>query len=522
MIVDATRAIAVAMPDSDVLIVGSGPVGLTLARALHDRGMRTLVLEAGPRETSEPREGICDVVQDGDFLASIAKARTRQVGGGLNLWGGQLGLMEPNDVNPRNGWPLQYSEVYGHLDEVLNLVGLKGRGVAERLRSTFSQTPYLAQSGAENVRLVETAWMPFPKFNRKFWQWLEAAQTCHLLHGVTCVGLGSGGTSFSNQVQCVIGGSKPHLTVANARIVVLAAGALENARLLMLPTRGVGSQPWQRNPWLGRGFNDHLDASVGKLRVQNRSRLAQAFDPYIRNGVKYVPKIVWNDRNLTTTGLGVCGLPSYSLTAGQMLHHVSLLIKNLAHQPSAGSVIQLPNAVLTSARNMLPLVARFLTSRRIGRPGNGHVTFRVSVEQKARWESSVRLSDRERDRSGMPRCVLSWRRGDAELCAIGEFAEAVDQWLDKNRMGRIEIDETLTARSPAFWDRVDSGLHHSGTTRIGRDDREGVVDPHLCVYGARGLYVCGTSTFPSSGYINPTLTAMALAVRLADHLASNR
>lgn len=46
----------------------------------------------------------------------------------------------------------------------------------------------------------------------------------------------------------------------------------------------------------------------------------------------------------------------------------------------------------------------------------------------------------------------------------------------------------------------------------------GVVDPHGQVFGVPGVYVAGAATFPTSGAGNPTLTVVALALRLADHL----
>jgi choline dehydrogenase-like flavoprotein len=62
--------------------------------------------------------------------------------------------------------------------------------------------------------------------------------------------------------------------------------------------------------------------------------------------------------------------------------------------------------------------------------------------------------------------------------------------------------------------------HHMGTTRMHADPRLGVVDPNLRVHEAANLYVAGSSVFPTSGIANPTLTILALVMRLADHLKS--
>jgi choline dehydrogenase-like flavoprotein len=63
--------------------------------------------------------------------------------------------------------------------------------------------------------------------------------------------------------------------------------------------------------------------------------------------------------------------------------------------------------------------------------------------------------------------------------------------------------------------------HHMGTTRMGDDPRVSVVDPDCKVHGIANLFVAGSSVFPTSGSAGPTLTIVALAIRLADHLAES-
>ena len=65
---------------------------------------------------------------------------------------------------------------------------------------------------------------------------------------------------------------------------------------------------------------------------------------------------------------------------------------------------------------------------------------------------------------------------------------------------------------------VAGGAHHMGTTRMHDDPRQGVVDRNSKVHGVDNLYVAGSSVFPTSGAANPTLTLVALTLRLADHL----
>jgi choline dehydrogenase-like flavoprotein len=88
---------------------------------------------------------------------------------------------------------------------------------------------------------------------------------------------------------------------------------------------------------------------------------------------------------------------------------------------------------------------------------------------------------------------------------------------DEFRLAHLgSVQDKLGAERPPA---VIYGLcHHIGTTRIHTDRSQGVVDPDCKLHGVENLYLAGCSVFPTSGWANPTLTIVALAVRLADHL----
>jgi choline dehydrogenase-like flavoprotein len=90
------------------------------------------------------------------------------------------------------------------------------------------------------------------------------------------------------------------------------------------------------------------------------------------------------------------------------------------------------------------------------------------------------------------------------------------QELTKFGLGRLVEDPSL---DPEGWPvSLSSGMHHMGTTRMHDDPRQGVVDANCRVHDLANLYVAGSSVFPTGGVANPTLTNVALAIRLADHL----
>ena len=135
------------------------------------------------------------------------------------------------------------------------------------------------------------------------------------------------------------------------------------------------------------------------------------------------------------------------------------------------------------------------------------------------WDSRVTLGS-ETDSLGMQRLVVQWRYQKAELdaicCAYRVLASAVAQ----SGLGEVELEpDLLDSVRRAL---VPQGGHHIGTVRMGDDASSGVVDPNGEVWDCHGLFVVGTAVLPTSGFANPTLTAVALAFRLAEYLVLRR
>ena len=131
-------------------------------------------------------------------------------------------------------------------------------------------------------------------------------------------------------------------------------------------------------------------------------------------------------------------------------------------------------------------------------------------EQPPDPESRVTLSA-ERDALGMPRTVLHWRVGDAVHESVYRLQEVLGQELAARGVGRLIPGEG----EPRYTD----ASHHMGTTRMGHGPQDGVVDTEGRVFGTDNVFLAGSSVFPSVGHQNPTFTLVALALRMAEHLA---
>jgi choline dehydrogenase-like flavoprotein len=145
-------------------------------------------------------------------------------------------------------------------------------------------------------------------------------------------------------------------------------------------------------------------------------------------------------------------------------------------------------------------------------------TIYTRCEQAPNPDSRVVLID-EVDRLGARRIGLDWRLSELDKYTIRTASEIFAREIGRQGLGRVKLPEWLLNDDPKDWgaDLV-GGHHHMGTTRMAENPRLGVVDQDCRVHGIENLYIAGSSVFPTSGFANPTLTIVELALRLVDHL----
>jgi len=139
-------------------------------------------------------------------------------------------------------------------------------------------------------------------------------------------------------------------------------------------------------------------------------------------------------------------------------------------------------------------------------------------EPRPNPDSRVTLAD-ERDELGLRRLQLHWAIAEADLESIERLVAALGIWAGGAGLGRLQLTRPISQETT---EQFSGGLHHMGTTRMSRDPDRGVVDPDCRVFGTDNLFVASSSVFPTVGYANPTLTIVALALRLAEHLRGER
>lgn len=497
--------------DCDVCVVGSGAAGTTLALRLRDRGRSVLLLEGGGARSDPETASLYDLDTDG--LPIGAEARQRFLGGTTNAWWGGSVMLEESDFAARPwlsapAWPIDRNELLPYYAEGCAILGIPdltrvGAGPFRSGHGFLVRTPEL-----------ETVALYWPKRPRRFGELLAPAvrearglQT-FLFANVTAIVSGADG----EVVDCVdvrtVSGRRFRV---RPKTVVLACGGIENARLLLASAGGGGGLGTGRDV-VGRFFMDHPKGVVGVVHIEP--------------GVATLPHAAYWTDHPGSFRLGI------RLSAERQTRD-GLLDGYVRFHPALASAGRGSKAM----RALYRLRLRALRSRTVmrdlalGLPGSialarfrvfnrGHVLsaeIQNFLEQEPRRENRVTLSDRT-DRFGNPLARLEWSIGDLDRRSTRALHAAVDEEFRRRGFGHVE--SPLLSGEDDQWPISRDASHHMGTTRMGDDPSTSAVDRDCRVHGIANLYVAGSSVFPTSGYANPTLTIVALALRLGDHLGA--
>jgi choline dehydrogenase-like flavoprotein len=313
-----------------------------------------------------------------------------------------------------------------------------------------------------------------------------------------------------------------------ARATVLAAGGIENARLLLASNgerrTGVGNE----HDLVGRFFMEHLHVAAGHLlpsssavdwRFYRRSHGAEAD---VRGAIAATAQAQRRHRLLAASiviepeaylsGTPFLGVPP------ELTVPLARAYRRLGRGRAARVADRARAAAEWSWRywryTATALEARSARSRAPGVGGPPLRTLYFRTEQAPDRDNRVAL-DRRRDALGMPRVELRWGLREADTRSIAGWLQTFDATARERGIGRV-----LGPRED-WAEHVVGGPHHMGTTRMAADPRRGVVDADCRVHSSENLYVLGSSVFPTGGYANPTLTIVALALRLAEHLRAS-
>ena len=507
MELDARKISSGAVLKVDICVVGAGPAGMALAREFMGLKLEVLVLESGGLESEERIQELNEGTVVGDPYAGLRQSRYRQAGGAVALWNTAVGEgvgakyvpldscdFEGREDLPLYGWPLVYSQLepfYRRSQKICQLgpLAYDGQDWVDKKWPAFALdgedlTTRVYQFGVRRA------------FSQSLLRDIRKSENISLCHHATVLSLetqGSGSRINQVKVACLNG----RQFQVKASIVVLAAGAIENARILLLSRENGGEAVGNKNGWVGRCFMEHPRDYALTLIPHSGDLFSQAMFYDVHPA-----------QDGTIIG-GRIALQSHTIKAARLPNaSVTLFPRVKTRTSSPGLATRLLAPLRRFQKN--PAVSGYGWSR-IRDLSLTFDAFKllVNIEQRPNPENRIVLA-KTKDILGVAQVELHWCWRAQEQADLQRLRKVLASGLEAAGLGQVEIHSDQKPDPNAF--------HHAGTTRMHDDPRFGVVDSDARVHGVDNLYISGASVFPSAGFANPTLTIVALALRLADHI----
>lgn len=495
--------------EADLAIVGGGIAGIALARQFEQSGADVCILESGGEE---PEKSVQDLYSGSAQMRGpggmsrnideyLTSSRIRFYGGSGNAWGGKCVPLDSADFHerswvPDSGWPITREELQPFYDRACDLFEIP-HFPADVSTHWAAERPAvdLGDAGLQSLPRYftrctgATAENTFSDFKASV---ADSARTrVYLNASVRDIRLWKeGGSVESLEVATLEGVSHE----ARARYYVLATGGIENARLLLasnsIARNGIGND----NDLVGRFFQGHVtlglyEGSAGRNTSFSLSRLDRPFGLYVDG-----------DRQGAQAVIG----PTWAAQQQARLRNCTLTPFEVWYAAHGSS-----KAILDMTR----LLDHSLEPATHNKSDIGHFQFFFMVEQSPNERSRITLTD-ERDGLGMPRVHLDWDFNETDFMELDRAIAFFRRELGRTGQGRIE----WPLLRKEIIDNMSMSRHHNGSTRMHVSPNRGVVNADCRVHDVSNLYVSGSSVFPTGGIANPTLTLVALTMRLSDHL----
>lgn len=502
--------------EGEVCVIGAGAAGITLTRRLLAAGRTVVLLESGGLDYEAPVAALNAGENVGEDYYDLEDSRLRFFGGTTAIWGGRCAELDPIDLEkrdyvPHSGWPIGHAELERWYREARPLFGLPAeRPSADVFRRAGVPLPRFED-------LDTPLWTFDRRFNRFAWEScgdLEADPKCRIVTHATVTRIAQADRGIARVEARALG---PGRLAVTARAYVLAAGGIENPRLLL--ASGIGNGYDQ----VGRYFMEHPHARGGRVVDGAAWPLLKAF------GRRH--RIAGQD-------LAALIAPSEALQRREGILNTSLTV--VARQPEGRRQFVGMKAYSGLKHSMAPTkkgrALWMVTKKAAGwaqrhvdpaRPwllhklGSLDVALLVRAEQAPNPDSRVTLTG-ETDATGVPRVALDWRMSDIDIRSVAVLVETLGRELGRLGLGRVEPARWLSSgrwqTDPLISSHPIGGYHHMGTTRMGDDPKTSVTDANGRVHGVGNLWVAGSSLFPTSSWANPTLTIAALALRTAEKI----
>lgn len=526
----------------DICIVGAGPAGITLARELAGTEFKVLVIESGGREKRRDTEMLNNAEYEGTPYQNARHTRRRQIGGTANRWSVEMGPntigvrycpldpidFEQRDALPHSGWAIQYDEIKPYYERAQAVCHLGPFAYNADAWQTPTMQPLVLGDALTSGMYQFGERAVFTEGHERATQ--APDENITLLYNATVeqVDTDASGQRVTGVHVMTYNGVRLNIY---AERVVLAMGGIETVRQLLLSSSsshpaGLGNDTDQ----LGRYYMDHPQAHLGSITPKNREIFEQAalydlhWNPkggYSTLGMLKFSEAAQKRDNLHSYAFILYARRATHLTATYQAYKAYEEGLNYRYIPPnpTGNLLEMakhPATMLKIANWKLTRQNHYLTLGQGGwsQVANGARIFDMFevitlIEQPPRPENRITLGE-GRDAYGQRQARIHWHWLPEDTRQVQRSREVFAGTVEQTGIGEVKFPDAPY--------HVAGSHHHMGGARMSADACEGVVDENCEVHGVDGLFVASSATFATGGFSNPTLTIVALAIRLADHL----
>ena len=488
--------------DFDLCIIGAGASGLAIASRFLRSNHKVCLLESGNLDYDYQTQSLYQGKNTGLPRVALDACRLRYFGGSTNHWGGWCSPLEPVDFKkrewiPNSGWPINYFDLEPYYIESNKICELGSYVYNEDLWKERNTVPIKLNNNLFSYRF----WKINPiRFGSIFESELRKSKNITVLFNsnVTKLQLSENTKKIDDITIKSFAGKTARV---RSKYHILACGGIENVRILLISNdiskSGIGNE----NDLVGRYFMDHPPMDYPP--------------PAVRTA-----KIITNQKDKILNLYGKHRLKNiHTLTAFRLSDHIQEKHETLNCVAWINYLQVKPYEAKDSSENEYNL-SKSLNNLK-GNSTDDYKPYSIDLvcqfEQAPDPESRITLSN-ELDALGMKRVNVNWKLNKLDKHSIRILTELMATELTRLNLGRVKIEDWVLEQDNTWPDNLQGAWHHIGTTRMSDDPRTGVVDKNCKVHNIHNLFISGCSVFPTSGYANPTLTIIALSLRLADNI----
>ena len=446
----------------DIIIIGSGPAGISVVLNLKESNLKTLIIEAGNLDPSLQVENFLSGKVLNDKYPKLEYLRARQFGGTSSLWGGNCNLMEDTDFN---NWPINKTDLDRYINPAKKILNLKKKFFSEEIDKNID----ILNLQWSNVNFLN--YLDFFKDSKNH----DLILNTSFLHFNGKNGMIKSATVFNSKKY-----------ILKSKKFILACGGIENSRLLEWSRKKNRNLINSQMP-IGKYFMDHPYYHVGSGVIKvNKLKLL------LKEKVPELNLILECERSLHLS-------PSKNFLKFEEIKDLKLQLK----------FKDLSNSF---KRQLICVAPKYFQSLILkGELKDlSEIEIYVIHEQKPYINNRIELDNLD-DPYGTPKIKLNWNFPEENFSYLEKFLIELSKFFIKYDLGRLSIENYKTKN-------IILGNHQLGGTRIGINSSDSVVDRNLKVHEIKNLYISGSSVFRTGSHAHPTFTIVQLSSRLADHL----